>query len=38
MWVHVAIVALVSAVFLGRLVHVLVKRPRKELKAQRPTA
>jgi hypothetical protein len=29
MWVHVAIVALVSAIFLGRLAHVLLKRPRK---------
>ncbi|CAM3990925.1 hypothetical protein KIPE111705_34950 [Kibdelosporangium persicum] len=29
MWVHVAIVALVTAFFLGRLTHVLLKRPRK---------
>lgn len=29
MWVHVAIVALVSAIFIGRLAVVLRKRPRK---------
>jgi hypothetical protein len=29
MWVHITIVALVTAVFLVRLTHVLVKRPRK---------
>jgi hypothetical protein len=29
MWVHVAIVGLVSAIFLGRLTLVLLKRPRK---------
>jgi hypothetical protein len=29
MWVHVALVALVTAFFLGRLAHVLLKRPGK---------
>jgi len=32
MWVHITIVALVAAIFLGRLTHVLLKR------RQRPTA
>jgi hypothetical protein len=36
MWVHVAIVGLVSVIFVGRLTIVLVKRSRKT--RQRPTA